>query len=248
MNHSNQRIALITGSTGGIGTALCRKLSEAGYRVVGNFRNEEKAALLQKELDKDGLHIELVHGDVSNFDSVGEMVRTIESTIGHIDILINNAGITRDTSFVKMSKADWDEVLNTNLNSVFNCTRHVIQGMVERRFGRIINISSINAQKGQYGQTNYSTAKAGMHGFTKSLALEVAKYGVTVNTISPGYIETEMVMAVPENIRERIIAQIPVGRLGGPTEIAEAVAYLIADTSGFITGSNLAINGGQHMS
>ncbi|GAA4383385.1 acetoacetyl-CoA reductase [Hymenobacter koreensis] len=244
----NKRVVLITGSTGGIGTALCRKLSEAGYRVVGNFRNEEKAAQLQAELDKTGLHIELAKGDVGDFDSVGRMVQEVERTIGPIEVLINNAGITRDTSFVKMSKADWDEVLNTNLNSVFNCTRHVIQGMVERRFGRIINISSINAQKGQYGQTNYSTAKAGMHGFTKSLALEVARYGVTVNTISPGYIETEMVMAVPENIREKIIAQIPVGRLGGPAEIADAVAYLISDQSGFITGSNLAINGGQHMS
>ncbi|KAA9327641.1 acetoacetyl-CoA reductase [Hymenobacter busanensis] len=248
MNQENKRVALITGSTGGIGTALCRKLGELGYRVVGNFRNDEKAAVLQQELDKEGLHIELAKGDVGDFDSVGAMVQTVEQNIGPIDILINNAGITRDTSFVKMSKADWDEVLNTNLNSVFNCTRHVIQGMVERRFGRIINISSINAQKGQYGQTNYSTAKAGMHGFTKSLALEVAKYGITVNTISPGYIETEMVMAVPENIRERIIAQIPVGRLGGPTEIADAVAFLISDQSGFITGSNLAINGGQHMS
>lgn len=247
MQQNNQRIVLITGSTGGIGTALCRKLGEEGYRVVGNFRNEEKATLLQQELEKAGLHIELVHGDVSDFDSVGRMVQQVESTIGPIDVLINNAGITRDKSFVKMGKEDWDQVINTNLNSVFNCTRHVIQGMVERRFGRIINISSINAQKGQYGQTNYSTAKAGMHGFTKSLALEVAKYGVTVNTISPGYVETEMVMAVPENIREKIIAQIPVGRLGGPTEIADAIAYLISDKSGFITGSNLAINGGQHM-
>ena len=248
MNQNSKRIALITGSTGGIGTALCRKLSEEGYRVVGNFRNEEKSKQLQQELAKSGITIELAHGDVSDFDSVGQMVETVEANIGPIDVLINNAGITRDTSFVKMSKADWDEVLNTNLNSVFNCTRHVIQGMVERRFGRIINISSINAQKGQYGQTNYSTAKAGMHGFTKSLALEVAKYGITVNTISPGYVETEMVMAVPENIRERIIAQIPVGRLGGPTEIAEAIAFLISEKSGFITGTNLAINGGQHMS
>lgn len=247
MKQNNERIALITGSTGGIGTALCRKLSEDGYRVVGNFRNEEKSVQLQQELDKTGHHIELVHGDVSDFDSVGAMVQHIETNIGPIDILINNAGITRDTSFVKMTKGQWDEVLNTNLNSVFNCTRHVIQGMVERRFGRIINISSINAQKGQYGQTNYSTAKAGMHGFTKSLALEVAKYGITVNTISPGYIETEMVMAVPENIREKIIAQIPVGRLGGPNEIAEAVSFLISAKSGFITGSNFAINGGQHM-
>ncbi|WP_400190435.1 acetoacetyl-CoA reductase [Hymenobacter sp. B81] len=248
MNQDSKRVALITGSTGGIGTALCRKLSEEGYRVVGNFRNQQKAQQLQAELAADGHDIELAHGDVADFEAVGAMVRDVEEHIGPIDILINNAGITRDTSFVKMSKADWDAVLNTNLNSVFNCTRHVINGMVERRYGRIINISSINAQKGQYGQTNYSTAKAGMHGFTKSLALEVARYGITVNTISPGYIATDMVMAVPENIREKIVAQIPVGRLGGPVEIAEAVAFLISDKSGFITGSNFAINGGQHMS
>jgi acetoacetyl-CoA reductase len=175
------------------------------------------------------------------------MVRTIEQEIGPIDILINNAGITRDVRFAKMTKQDWDVVIDTDLNSVFNCSRHVINGMVERKYGRIINISSINGQKGQFGQTNYCAAKAGVHGFTKSLAMEVAKYGVTVNTVSPGYISTEMVMAVPENIRDQIVAQIPVGRLGYIEEVAETVSFLLADKSSFITGSNLSINGGQHM-
>jgi acetoacetyl-CoA reductase len=214
---------------------------------VGNFRCPEKAQALQHTLAEMGCEIDVRQGDVADFDSVGNMVQAIESEIGPIDILINNAGIARDVRFSKMTKADWDAVMSTNLDGVFNCTRHVINGMMERKYGRIINISSINGQKGQFGQTNYSAAKAGVHGFTKSLALEVAKYGITVNTISPGYIETEMVKAVPENIREQIVAQIPVGRLGYIDEVAEAVSYLVSDKSGFITGSNLSINGGQHM-
>ncbi|HEX8506682.1 MAG TPA: acetoacetyl-CoA reductase [Hymenobacter sp.] len=247
MKRETGRVALITGSTGGIGTALCKRLHEEGCRVVGNFRCPEKAQALQHALEEMGCEIDVRRGDVADFDSVGRMVRTIEAEIGPIDILINNAGIARDVRFSKMTKADWDAVMSTNLDGVFNCTRHVINGMMERKYGRIINISSINGQKGQFGQTNYSAAKAGIHGFTKSLALEVAKYGVTVNTISPGYIETEMVMAVPENIREQIVAQIPVGRMGYIDEVAEAVSYLVSDKSGFITGSNLSINGGQHM-
>ncbi|GGG42121.1 beta-ketoacyl-ACP reductase [Hymenobacter glacieicola] len=202
---------------------------------------------MQNTLQDVGCEVDMRQGDVADFDSVGRMVRAVESEIGPIDVLINNAGIARDVRFTKMEKADWDDVMNTNLNGVFNCTRHVIDGMMARRYGRIINISSINGQKGQFGQTNYSAAKAGIHGFTKSLALEVAKYGITVNTISPGYIETEMVMAVPQNIREQIVAQIPVGRMGYIEEVAEAVSYLVSDKSGFITGSNLSINGGQHM-
>ncbi|MFB9862198.1 acetoacetyl-CoA reductase [Rufibacter immobilis] len=247
MKTAKERVALITGSTGGIGMALCKKLHEEGYRVVGNFRCKEKAESIQNSLREAGCVIEMVQGDVADFDSVGRMVQQIETQIGPIDILINNAGIAKDVRFAKMQKSDWDDVINTNLNGVFNCTRHVINGMMERKYGRIINISSINGQKGQFGQTNYSAAKAGIHGFTKSLALEVAKYGITVNTISPGYIETEMVMAVPQNIREQIVAQIPVGRLGYIEEVAEAVTYLISEKSGFITGSNLSINGGQHM-
>jgi len=247
MDKNNKRVALITGSTGGIGTALCKKLYEEGCRVVGNFRCQEKALTFKNSLQEMGCEIDMMQGDVSDFDSVGRMVQTVEKEIGPIDILINNAGIAKDVRFAKMEKSDWDAVINTNLNGVFNCTRHVINGMIERKYGRIINISSINGQKGQFGQTNYSAAKAGIHGFTKSLALEVAKYGITVNTISPGYIETEMVMAVPQNIREQIVAQIPVGRLGYIEEVAEAVSYLVSNKSGFITGSNLSINGGQHM-
>ncbi|HEX8326517.1 MAG TPA: acetoacetyl-CoA reductase [Hymenobacter sp.] len=247
MKRETGRVALITGSTGGIGTALCKRLHEEGCRVVGNFRCPDKAQALQHALEELGCEIDVRQGDVADFDSVGRMVQAIEGEIGPIDILINNAGIARDVRFSKMTKADWDAVMNTNLDGVFNCTRHVINGMMERKYGRIINISSINGQKGQFGQTNYSAAKAGVHGFTKSLALEVAKYGVTVNTVSPGYIGTEMVMAVPENIREQIVAQIPVGRMGYIDEVAEAVSYLVSDKSGFITGSNLSINGGQHM-
>jgi acetoacetyl-CoA reductase len=247
MDNNHKKVALVTGSTGGIGSAICAKLCEEGYRVVGNYRSREKGLSLQISMSSMGCDIDLAEGDVTDFDSVGRMVQKIEEEIGPIDVLINNAGITKDTRFSKMSKLDWDFVIDTDLTSVFNCTRHVINGMIERRVGRIVNISSINAQKGQFGQVNYCAAKAGVHGFTKSLALEVAKYGITVNTVSPGYISTEMVMAVPEKIREQIVAQIPVGRLGCIEEIAEAVSYLLSDRSSFITGSNLCINGGQHM-
>jgi acetoacetyl-CoA reductase len=247
MDNSNRKVALITGSTGGIGTALCKKLNEDGYRVVGTFRSKDKALSLQVAMANADCEIGLYDCDVTDFSAVGKAIELIEAEVGPIDILINNAGITKDVRFAKMSKADWDDVINTDLNSVFNCTRHVINGMIERKFGRIINISSVNGQKGQFGQTNYSAAKAGVHGFTKSLALEVAKNGVTVNTISPGYIATEMVMAVPENIRGQIVAQIPVGRLGFIEEVAEAVSYLLSEKSSFITGANLSINGGQHM-
>ncbi|MDQ0594366.1 acetoacetyl-CoA reductase [Chryseobacterium ginsenosidimutans] len=242
-----KKVALITGSTGGIGTALCKRLNQEGYIVVGNSRCNDKALATKNALKLQGCNIHMVQGDVSDFESVARMIKSIERDIGPIDILINNAGITRDARFTKMNKEDWDEVMNINLTGVFNCTRQVIDSMIERGYGRIINISSVNGQKGQFGQTNYSAAKAGLHGFTKSLALEVAKHGITVNTISPGYIGTEMVMAVPEKLREQIVAQIPVGRLGHIEEVAEAVVYLISDQSSFMTGSNLSINGGQHM-
>jgi len=242
-----KKVALITGSTGGIGTALCKRLNQEGYIVVGNSRCSDKARATRNELKLQGCNVHMVQGDVSDFESVARMIESVEREIGPIDILINNAGITRDARFTKMNKEDWDEVMNINLTGVFNCTRQVIDSMIERSYGRIINISSVNGQKGQFGQTNYSAAKAGLHGFTKSLALEVAKHGITVNTISPGYIGTEMVMAVPEKVREQIVAQIPVGRLGYIEEVAEAVIYLLSDQSAFMTGSNLSINGGQHM-
>jgi acetoacetyl-CoA reductase len=189
----------------------------------------------------------LAKGDVSTPEEAEAMVREVEKQLGPIDILVNNAGITRDTTFHKMTPQQWQEVINTNLNSCYNVTRPVIEGMRARKWGRIIQISSINGQKGQYGQANYAAAKAGMHGFTISLAQENAKFGITVNTVSPGYIGTDMVMAVPEAVREKIVAQIPTGRLGSPEEIAYAVAFFIPDEASWITGANLAANGGQYM-
>jgi len=247
MDIANKRIVLVTGATGGLGTAMCKKLHDDGFHVVANYRNKSKADEWAASIKKDGYVIDLFEGDVGDFDSVGKMIQKIESEIGPIDTLVNNAGITRDGRLAKMSKADWDEVISTNLTSVFNCTRHVINGMIDRKFGRIINISSVNAQRGQFGQTNYAAAKAGMHGFTKTLAMEVAKLGITVNTISPGYIGTDMVMAVPEKIREQIVAQIPLGRLGGTNEVAHVVSFLASEETSFITGANISINGGQHV-
>jgi len=186
--------------------------------------------------------------DVADFDSCKECVDTVTKEVGPVDVLVNNAGITRDMTFKKMTKADWDAVVSTNLDSVFNMTKQVMDGMVERKWGRVINVSSVNGQKGAFGQTNYSAAKAGMHGFTKALALEVARAGVTVNTISPGYIGTKMVMAIPQEILDsKILPQIPVSRLGKPEEIAGLVAYLSSDEAAFVTGANISINGGQHM-
>lgn len=247
MDQNNKRVALVTGATGGLGTAMCKELYKDGYRVVGNYRNKAKADEWQAALQAEGYAIEMVEGDVCDFDSCARMIAEIQQRIGPVDILVNNAGITRDGRFSRMSKEDWHAVMDTNLNSVFNCTRQVIEGMIERQFGRIINISSVNGQRGQFGQTNYSAAKAGMHGFTKTLAMEVAKYGITVNTISPGYIATDMVMAVPEKVRDAIVAQIPVGRLGGTQEVAHLVSFLASDATSFITGANYSINGGQHV-
>jgi acetoacetyl-CoA reductase len=237
----------VTGATGGLGTAMCKKLHTDGFHVIANYRNKAKADEWRRKMSEEGFEIDMFEGDVADFESTGRMIAEIESTIGPIDTLVNNAGITRDGRLAKMSKDDWDAVISTNLTSVFNCTRHVINGMIERKFGRIINISSVNAQRGQFGQCNYAAAKAGMHGFTKTLAMEVAKFGVTVNTISPGYIGTDMVMAVPEKIREQIVAQIPVGRLGGTHEVAHVVSFLASDQTSFITGANISINGGQHV-
>lgn len=247
MDKQNKRVVLVTGATGGLGTAMCKKLHEEGFHVVGNYHTKEKADAWLVEMKKEGFDVELFYGDVSDFDSTAEMIKKIETDIGPIDTLVNNAGITRDMRLINMKKEDWNAVINTNLNSVFNCTRNVLQGMIDRKFGRIINISSVNGQRGQYGQTNYSAAKAGMHGFTKSLAMEVAKLGITVNTISPGYVGTDMVMAVPEKVLTQIVAQIPMGRLGGTDEVAYLVSFLASDKSSFITGANYSINGGQHV-
>ena len=241
------RVALVTGGTGGIGTAICRELARQGHKVATNFRDEGKTKAWQDAQRAAGFDFAIAHGDVSDHAGAEKMVREVESKLGPVDILINNAGITRDTTFHKMSAMQWQDVINTNLNSCFNVTRPVIDGMRNRKWGRIIQIASINGQKGQYGQANYAASKAGMHGFTISLAQESAKFGITVNTVSPGYVATEMVMAVPEDVRNKIAAQIPVGRLGEPDEIAYAVAFFVNEEARWITGANLSINGGQYM-
>ncbi len=241
------RVALVTGGTGGIGTAIVKRLSAMGHKVATNYRDEAKAKAWADKLKSEGVDVFIVKGDVSDPASAEAMIKAVESNLGPIEILINNAGITRDTTFHKMTALQWQEVINTNLNSVFNVTRPLIEGMRNRKWGRIVQISSINGQKGQYGQANYAASKAGMHGFTISLAQENAKFGITVNTVSPGYVATEMVMAVPEDVRNKIAAQIPVGRLGEPEEIAYAIEFFVKDEARWITGANLAINGGQYM-
>ena len=241
------RVALVTGGTGGIGTAICKKLADMGHKVATNYRNEEKTLAWQQQMREQGYDVTIVKGDVSSPEEAEALVREVEAKLGPVDILVNNAGITRDTTFHRMNPQHWNDVINTNLNSVFNMTRPVIEGMRDRKWGRVIQISSINGLKGQYGQANYAAAKAGMHGFTISLARENARNGVTVNTISPGYIATDMVMAVPEEVRAKIVADIPTGRLGTPEEIAYGVGFLVDEQASWITGSNLDINGGQHM-
>ena len=234
---------------GGLGEAICIKLAQMEYKVVATYSpGNTRSADWVKDMKSRGFEILAVPVDVSDFDSCQKAAARIHSETGPIDVLVNNAGITRDMTFKRMGKVDWDAVLRTNLDSVFNMTKPVCDGMVDRGWGRIINISSINGQKGAFGQTNYSAAKAGMHGFTKALALEVARKGVTVNTISPGYIGTKMVLAVPKEVLDsKIIPLIPVGRLGKPDEVAGLVAYLCSDEAAFVTGANIAINGGQHM-
>jgi acetoacetyl-CoA reductase len=242
------RIAFVSGGMGGIGTAICKRLGRAGHTVVAGClpdydRKDEWLAQMRAE----GLRVHAAEGDVADFDSCTGMFGRIAEGVGAIDILVNNAGITRDSVFKRMSEKDWIEVINTNLNSVFNVTRQVIDGMVERGWGRVINISSVNAIKGQFGQTNYSAAKAGMAGFSKALAQEVVRKGVTVNTVSPGYVETDMVMAIKKEVREQIVASIPMGRLARPEEIAAVVAFLSSEEAGYITGANISVNGGMHM-
>lgn len=243
-----KRVALVTGGMGGLGAAICKSLSQSGHLVIATYSgNEDKCRSFLDKTRAEGFEFYAYKCDVADFESCKDMVERVVADIGQIDVLVNNAGITRDGQLKKMSKEAWDAVINTNLNSMFNMTRQVLDGMLGSGFGRIINISSINGQKGQFGQTNYSAAKAGVHGFTMALAQEVAKYGITVNTIAPGYIATDMVMAVAENVRNKIIEGIPVGRLGKPEEIAALVDYLASDIAGFMTGAELAINGGQHM-
>ncbi|WP_273428901.1 beta-ketoacyl-ACP reductase [Chitinibacter tainanensis] len=240
------KVALVTGGMGGIGTAICRKLADDGFKVITTYSKPGKQEAWLADNKAAGYDFAAFECDVTNFDACVALKATVDAQIGPVDVLVNNAGITRDATFKKLGKTDWDAVIGTNLDSVFNVSKQFVDGMVERGWGRVVNISSINGQKGQFGQTNYSAAKAGMHGFTMALAQEVARKGVTVNTISPGYIATEMVMAVPEDVREKIVAQIPVARLGKPEEIAGLISYLASDISGFMTGANLAINGGQH--
>jgi acetoacetyl-CoA reductase len=243
-----KRIVFVSGGMGGIGSAICRRLGSAGHTIVAGClpdydRKEEWLGAMRKE----GFRVHAAEGDVADYESCASMFYNVRSVVGNVDILVNNAGITRDSLFKRMTERDWNEVISTNLNSVFNVTRQVIDGMVERGWGRIVNISSVNAIKGQFGQTNYSAAKAGMAGFSKALAQEVVRKGVTVNTVSPGYVETDMVKAIREDIRQQIVDSIPMGRLAKPEEIAAVVAFLASEEAGYITGANISVNGGMHM-
>ncbi|NTV11368.1 MAG: beta-ketoacyl-ACP reductase, partial [Zoogloea sp.] len=240
-----QRIALVTGAVGGLGTAICKALAAEGHRVVGNYFPGDPAKDAWLEARKaEGLDIALFAADVSDHDQCKAMVELIEKEVGPIDILVNNAGITRDKFFPKMEKAQWDAVISTNLSSLFNVTHNISPKMAERGWGRIVNISSVNGVKGQAGQTNYSAAKAGVIGFSKALAAELATKGVTVNAIAPGYIGTDMVMAIKEEIRQAITDSVPMKRLGRPEEIGGAVVYLTSEIAGYVTGATLNINGG----
>lgn len=243
-----KRVAVVSGGIGGLGTAICRSLADAGRRVVALDLGSPAERIAAFGHAVAGLDVRFEPLDVTDFDACGALVRRIEAEEGSLDILVNAAGITRDITLRKMDKAQWDAVLDVNLGGVFNLCRHVVEGMATRGFGRIVNISSVNGQTGQFGQTNYSAAKAGMHGFTMALAREVARKGVTVNSISPGYCETAMVMTMSEEIRAGIVARVPVGRLGRPEEIARTVEFLSADAAGFITGANISVNGGLFMS
>lgn len=248
MSSVPRRVVFVTGGMGGIGSAICRRLALAGHTVVagclpGYERREEWLGAMRK----DGFKVHAAEGDVANFESCASMFDSVRSVVGGVDILVNNAGITRDSLFKRMTEHDWLDVINTNLNSVFNVTRQVVDGMTERGWGRIVNISSVNAIKGQFGQTNYSAAKAGMAGFSKALAQEVVRKGVTVNTVSPGYVETDLVRAIRTEVREQIVASIPMGRLAKPEEIAAVVAFLASEEAGYITGANISVNGGMHM-
>ena len=246
---SNARVVLVTGGMGGLGEVISTKMSAAGYRVAvtyspGNTKHAEWVA----DMKARGHDILAVPCDVADLESCAKAVAEVRQKVGEVDVLVNNAGITRDMTFKKMDKVNWDAVLRTNLDSLFNMSKQVVDGMTERGWGRVINVSSVNGSKGAFGQTNYSAAKSGVHGFTKALALEVAKKNVTVNTISPGYIGTKMVMAIPKEVLDsKILPQIPLGRLGKPEEVAGLIIYLASEEAAFVTGANIAINGGQHM-
>jgi acetoacetyl-CoA reductase len=245
----SQRVAIVTGGMGGLGEALCHKLSQHGHRVVATYSpgNDHAPAWLEEQKAA-GFDFSTYMIDVADFSSCEAGIKKILNDIGRIDMLVNNAGITRDATLKKMTLEDWQAVMRTNLDSVFNMTKQVLHGMLESQWGRIINISSVNGQKGAFGQANYAAAKAGVHGFTKALALEVANKGITVNTVSPGYLRTKMVMKVPQEVlNTKVLPEIPVGRLGEPDEVASLIAYLCSDDAAFVTGANLAVNGGQHM-
>ncbi len=243
------RNVLITGGTGAIGRTICTTLLKRGYRVAANCYPGDEASV-QSWVDEHRARDEILTVepfDVSDYEDAGKGIARIEESLGPIDVLVNAAGITRDATLLKMEPETWSAVVRTNLDSAYNVTRQVLGGMVERGFGRVVNISSVNGQQGQFGQANYSAAKAGLHGFTMAVAREVARKGITVNTVSPGYIQSPLIMQVPEKIREGICDQIPVGRFGKPEEIARAVAFLVSDDAGYITGTDLSVNGGFHM-
>jgi acetoacetyl-CoA reductase len=237
------RVAIVTGGTRGIGRAISEALAADGFTVVANYAGNDERA--RQFTDRTG--IPAYKWDVSDYEACQEGVQKVEADLGPVDVLVNNAGITRDATMRKMDHAKWQEVMDTNLGGCFNMAKGCFAGMKDRGWGRIVNIGSINGQAGQYGQVNYAAAKSGIHGFTKALAQEGARFGITVNAIAPGYIDTDMVSAVPENVLEKIVARIPVGRLGHADEIARGVAFLCSDNAGFVTGSTMSINGGQHM-
>jgi len=244
----SKRVAYVTGGMGGIGTSICKRLCNDGYTVVAGCgpKSPRKDKWLA-DMRAQGFDIHCSEGNVSDWDSTKAAFDKVKAEIGDVDILVNNAGITRDGQFRKMTREQWTEVIDTNLNSLFNVTKQVIDGMADRGWGRIVNISSVNGQKGQFGQTNYSTAKAGIHGFTMALAQEVATKGVTVNTVSPGYIGTDMVKAIRPEVLEKIVAGIPVKRLGEPEEIASIISWIVSEEGGYATGSDFSLNGGLHM-
>lgn len=246
----SNRIAVVTGANGGLGETMCKALCDQGRTVIGTYRAEDEANAVawKSAMKEEGFDITIMPVDVSNHESCEAFVEKVQNDFGPISILVNNAGITRDAPIKKMGHDQWSAVIDTNLTSIFNMTKPVFEAMCNDGWGRIVNISSLNGEKGQFGQANYSAAKAGIYGFTKAAALEGARKGVTVNAVSPGYIDTPMVRQVPENVLDSIVGSIPVGRLGTPEEIARAVSFLTDDSAGFITGTNLSVNGGQYMS
>jgi acetoacetyl-CoA reductase len=254
MRTKNNKIALVTGGTGGIGTTICERLYKDGYTVVANYRNfttalkwREEAKKWRDDQLKMGIDVKIVQGDVTNHQSTATMIKQIEEEIGTVDVLVNNAGISRDATIRKMTFEQWQEVINTNLNSVFICSQLVINQMIEKKWGRIICISSVNGHKGSFGTCNYSASKAGMYGFVKTIAVEVAKYGITANTISPGYTKTPLLEGLADEVMQKIVAQIPVGRMANPEEIAASVSYLVSEEASFMTGADISINGGMYM-